>query len=297
MRRRAMWLCVAAFWACNDGAEVARPGADAFRPPADAAADARRLDGAPDVRVTDATADQGPGDAEADDVAIDAVAQDAVPLDATIDGHVVDAMPLDAMPLDAMIDGGAVDAIVDAVINAAPDLEPDGPPPPAVHRVFVTAAELDANLGGVVGADARCAAAAEAAGLQGVWRALISDEGVAARDHVVVRGPIETIAGARVAENAADLWDDSLRHAIDSDETGAPLAGNLHVWTGTDGDGDPDAQPNTWCNGWGTRGEAAGAVDVGRADQRDHRWISLYGAGASAYGCRNRARLYCLDGQ
>lgn len=225
-----------------------------------------------------------------------------------------DADP-DARPVDAAPDAGpdaAPDAIADATPDAAPDvgepgdagpdgasdaLPPDMPRAPATHRVFMTAEAFTADFGGLAGADAACAAAAAAAGLDGVWMAILSDADTGARDRLTITGPIETTAGARVAEDADDLWDGAIRAPIAVDANGRPPGGRPDVWTGTDADGSPDARANSFCSGWGRLDRPLGGVEIGRGDLTDARWIAFYRDGASAYACSSAARLYCIDGQ
>ncbi len=231
-----------------------------------------------------------------------------------IPGPIEDAAP-DARPVDAASDAtpdAAPDAIADATSDGAPDtgdpgdagpdgapdaLPPDMPWAPAVHRVFMTAEAFTADFGGLAGADAACAAAAAAAGLDGVWMAILSDADTGARDRLTITGPIETTAGARVAEGADDLWDGAIRSPIAVDATGRPPGGRPDVWTGTDADGSPDARANSFCSGWGRLDRPLGGVEIGRGDLVDARWIAFYRDGASAYACSSAARLYCIDGQ
>lgn len=259
-------------------------------PPADAGPDVI-VDAMLDV-MTDVMTDAMP------DAARDAMAgppPDASPPDGSADA-IVDGMTAtdpDAMS-EAMPDTGP-DAMTDAISDAMP--APDMAWPPAAHRVFMTAQTFSASFGGLAGADAACAAAATAAGLDGVWRAILSDAATAARDRLVIIGPIETTAGEPVARDADDLWDGAIRVPIAVDARGLPPGGRPDVWSGTDADGTPDARANSFCSDWGRADRPLGGVEIGRGDLADARWIALYRDGASAFACSSVARLYCIDGQ
>lgn len=240
----------------------------------DAGPDGGRVDGAPADGALDSGADH---DAASPDGAV------------TPDGGPTDG----GMGLD----GRVVDAIVDAEVDAIVDAEIDMPWLPAQHRVFFTAEAFSADLGGLAGADALCQTAAREAGLGGAWAAIISDGDTAARDRLVVRGPIETVNGERVAQSAEDLWDGTIRVPIGVDARGERVAGQPNAWTGTDADGASDRRGNTFCNRWGLDGRPLGGVEIGRGDQTDARWISLYRDGASAFACTSTAHLFCIDGQ
>ena len=77
------------------------------------------------------------------------------------------------------------------------------------------------------------------------WKAIASTETVSARGNTGTTGggivPIYNLAGQRVANNYADLWDGLIQNAIDMDENGATV--NRYVWTGTQSDGTAAASP------------------------------------------------------
>lgn len=267
--------------------------------PVDAAPDVI-ADAMPDVMrdaARDAMADMRPDIAPADGGdPLDAASDGAV--DAFADG-MTDVMPDGGeIPSDAALDGMA-DGMSDGMSDAMPDATPipDMAWPPAAHRVFMTAQAFPASFEGLAGADAACAAAAADAGLDGVWRAILSDAATAARDRIVIVGPIETTAGEPVARDADDLWDGTIRTPISVDATGLPPGGRPDVWSGTDADGTSDARANTFCSDWGRADRPLGGVEIGRGDLADARWIALYRDGASAFACSSMARLYCIDGQ
>src|SRR5690606_39254095 len=125
---------------------------------------------------------------------------------------------------------------------------------------FITSRGLGdgANLGGIAGADAHCAALAEAAGTAGkTWRAYLSTNGaggVNARDRIG-NGPWFNANGALVARSVEDLHYSNTgltkEHSIT--ESGQVVNGrgdtpNQHdILTGSNPDG--TASENT-CNNW-----------------------------------------------
>lgn len=104
-----------------------------------------------------------------------------------------------------------------------------------VKRVFVTSVTYSGNLGGVAGADAKCATAAEAQSLGGAWKAWISSGSVNAIDRINDVGPWYLVNGVqKVFNNKANLSTTPLV-AIDEDETGGQPTwmGIDGMWTGT----------------------------------------------------------------
>jgi hypothetical protein len=120
-----------------------------------------------------------------------------------------------------------------------------------VRRIFVTSQVYTADLGGLSGADAKCQALADAAGLGGTFKAWLSDSKTDARDRVTHVGDPYTLADG-VTVVAPD-WHylmntpngTMLEHAIDRTETmnPAPTNGTINcgsgpsAWTATVADG------------------------------------------------------------
>ena len=133
---------------------------------------------------------------------------------------------------------------------------------------FVTSAGpgKGGDLGGLAGADAHCAALAEAAGVTGrTWAAYLSTSEVDARDRIG-DGPWHNARGELIAESVAALHGDgnAIAKATALDETGAVVNGrgdqpNRHdILTGSLPDG--TAAPET-CEEWTSAGaETAGIV-------------------------------------
>jgi hypothetical protein len=131
-----------------------------------------------------------------------------------------------------------------------------------------------ADLGGLAGADAHCAALAKAAGAGNrQWRAYLSTTGtgsVNAKDRIGA-GPWFNAKGVQVAANVADLHADTNKLSKENSltEKGEVLNGrgdtpNMHdVLTGSNLDG--TASTNT-CNNWTSSAE--GSANVGHHDRQ-----------------------------
>ncbi|MES3006936.1 MAG: hypothetical protein V4751_04105 [Pseudomonadota bacterium] len=129
-----------------------------------------------------------------------------------------------------------------------------------------------ANLGGLDGADAHCAALATAAGSSGkTWRAYLSTQGagaVNARDRIGT-GPWFNAKGVQIAANVAELHSEA---ALTGKENSLTEAGNTvngrgdepnqhDILTGSQADGTTftDGADHT-CNNWTSSSEGTAAV-------------------------------------
>lgn len=177
-----------------------------------------------------------------------------------------------------VVDAGVQDTGVDAAYT--------GP-----LRAFVTDGTWTGNLGGLAGADQRCAAAALAASLggSGRWVAWLStaNDNVRAVDRVTSDGPWELVNGDILANSKADLTDGDLQRAPRRTEKNEVINQvNDRVWTGTKGDGTP-AQYD--CALW-TSGGGGSAGHVGEANNQGGGWTL-----ADVETCNNVNRLYCFE--
>ncbi len=133
------------------------------------------------------------------------------------------------------------------------------------------------DLGGLAGADARCAQLAQAAGTTGkTWRAYLSTQGegaVNARDRIG-NGPWQNAKGVVIAKNVDELHGDpNINKQTALTEKGEPVTGrgdtpNRHdVLTGSQSDGRafPAGEDRT-CGNWTKSG--AGAAMVGHHDRQ-----------------------------
>jgi hypothetical protein len=158
-----------------------------------------------------------------------------------------------------------------------------------------------ADLGGLEGADAHCAALAKAAGSTRTnWRAYLSTTlpggaaGVNARDRIG-KGPWYNARGVLIAKDVDDLHSDSVN--IDKQtaltEKGEPVKGrgdkpNEHdILTGSDPQGRySTAGGDTTCGNWSKSGE--GSAIVGHHDRvglKDTRHMKSWNSSHGSRGC------------
>ena len=176
------------------------------------------------------------------------------------------------------------------------------------------------NLGGLAGADAHCAALAEAAGIRGkTWRAYLSTSTVNARDRIG-NGPWYNVKGELIAENLAQLLTaegNKISGTTAIDETGAtppylrvvdgtpqpPAAGVplVHdILTGTTDEGTVAAGQT--CNDW-TDGTANSTAMLGHADRLGRNpglnsWTAIHPSSGcdmtSLQGSGGAGMFYCF---
>jgi hypothetical protein len=173
----------------------------------------------------------------------------------------------------------------------------------AAMTFFVTSAGKGdgANLGGLDGADAHCAALAKAAGATKTnWRAYLSttapggEAGVNARDRIG-KGPWQNAKGVVVAKSVEDLHSAAVN--IDKQtaltEKGEVISGrgdavNQHdILTGSDPQGMfSTAGGDTTCGNWTKNGE--GSAIVGHHDRiglKDTRHMKSWNSSHGSRGC------------
>jgi len=175
-----------------------------------------------------------------------------------------------------------------------------------------------ADLGGLEGADAHCAALAKAAGSKKTnWRAYLSttapagDPGVNARDRIG-KGPWHNAKGVLIATGVESLH--SAANGITKEtaltEKGEAVSGrgdavNTHdILTGSDPDGNySTAGGDTTCGNWAKSGE--GSAIVGHHDRvglKDSRHMKSWNSSHGTRGCGQEALkgtggaglLYCF---
>jgi hypothetical protein len=158
-----------------------------------------------------------------------------------------------------------------------------------------------ANLGGLEGADAHCAALAKAAGsAKTAWRAYLSttapggDAGVNARDRIG-KGPWQNVKGVVVAKSVADLHSASnnINKQTALTEKGQTVSGrgdpvNTHdMLTGSDPDGNfSTAGGDTTCGNWTSSGD--GSAIVGHHDRmglKETRHMKSWNSSHGTRGC------------
>ena len=162
-----------------------------------------------------------------------------------------------------------------------------------------------ANLGGLDGADAHCAALARAAGSSKAnWRAYLSttapggEAGVNARDRIG-KGPWQNAKGVVVARSVDDLHSASshLDKQTALTEKGQPLPGlgdavNMHdILTGSDPAGMfSTAGGDTTCGNWTSSGD--GSAIVGHHDRiglKETRHMQSWNSSHGTRGCSQEA--------
>lgn len=158
-----------------------------------------------------------------------------------------------------------------------------------------------ADLGGLEGADAHCAALAKAAGSTSTaWKAYLSttlpggDAGVNARDRIG-KGPWKNAKGEVVAASVEELHSakNNLTKATALTEKGETVSGrgdavNLHdILTGSDPAGNySTAGGDTTCGNWTKSGE--GSAIVGHHDRiglKDTRHMTSWNSSHGTRGC------------
>lgn len=134
-----------------------------------------------------------------------------------------------------------------------------------------------ANLGGLAGADAHCAALATAVGAGGkTWRAYLSTQGaggVNARDRIGT-GPWYNARGVMIAQNVAQLHSEGAMTGKENSltEAGNQVNGrgdtpNQHdILTGSQADGTAFSGDNLTCNNWTSN--SAGSAQAGHHDRQ-----------------------------
>lgn len=161
-------------------------------------------------------------------------------------------------------------------------------------KVFVTSTTYTGNLGGVSGADAKCAARATAASLPGTFKAWISDGTTApASTFAQATQSYRLVDNTQIADDWADLTDGSLYAPINKDEFGAPAVsiGN-RVWTNVQVTGIRfyPSGTNIHCTGW-TYGSGSATYGVtGMFIVSGGSWSA-----AEDRACNETYPLYCFQ--
>ena len=165
--------------------------------------------------------------------------------------------------------------------------------------VFATSERYTGNLGGVAGADDKCQALADQAGLPGVYLAWIADSDPdsapatrftrARSAYILPPGPGPGALG-KVADNWADLTNGTIDRPIDLVETGTSIrdTGGVLVWTNVVFDGTQvGARVDAHCSDWIRR---IGTGVRGTALAMNAQWTQF----GSVANCATGAHLYCF---
>jgi len=227
------------------------------------------------------------------------------------DGAVADSGSTDSGSGDGAIDSGSMDGGPDSGASdtgtstdssVVTDSGSDAMDAGRDYRFVFATSTLQAMAfpGGRSGADTLCNDRAETAGLSGSFRAWLSTlEGPAASRlpdlppggwHLVGAGGT---VGDLVAVNKLELLSDTIGHAIDRTEYGAPILADtdeLKVTTGTLADGGVAGTGIlATCRDW-TSDQSGLLVRSGRTNLRDAGWTQRGNA-----TCATLARIYCFE--
>ena len=169
--------------------------------------------------------------------------------------------------------------------------------------VFLTSDEHAANLGGLEGADAICQGKARSAGLQGTFKAWLSDSNTSAAQRLTHSAvPYIDTRNQVIANDWEDLTNGSLQRAITVDQTGFDWDSDAShcgafiwlaaVWTGTATDG--SSKP-PFCSDWTSTADIeTDSAHVGHYCYASEAWTDQTG-GDTTKGCSAETSLYCFQ--
>jgi hypothetical protein len=173
------------------------------------------------------------------------------------------------------------------------------------RRVFVTEDTYSGNLGGLLGADAKCRAAAMAEGLAEPEKfvAYLSTGEISANqrygEQIVEEMPLITIGGIKIAASYASLISEGpLGEGILATETGEVLY-SARVATNTTADG-ASYMPTQDCDGWSSSSPddevrfGYNALPLDSPDWATWQSMGMW-AGAGTYPCAAQFHLYCFE--
>jgi collagen triple helix repeat protein len=186
-----------------------------------------------------------------------------------------------------------------AVYNSEHVRVGDAPPfcPPQQKVVFLSSQSYNGNLGGLVGADAKCQALAVSAGLKGEFKAWLSSDDMSAEARLTHSpAPYVRVDGAVVASNWDQLTSAALTYPINITELGVVITVfPPYTWTGTDTAGSNGyANCNSWTSDLGGHGYIGA---VGYPLYTNAAWTLKY-SGLSGYQdaeCSRPLRIYCFE--
>jgi hypothetical protein len=153
------------------------------------------------------------------------------------------------------------------------------------NKMFVTSLTFASDLGGLEGADAKCAERTRAAALGGSYIALLSTSTVPAFSRLGSASGWIRVDGRPFANSQKDLIEGRISYPPMLDEFGKTVT-SPHVWSGTEYGGMP--APQGTGNDW--RAPMGASCNAGDAFNGEHRWYEYYSA-----PCTYEARLYCFE--
>ena len=155
------------------------------------------------------------------------------------------------------------------------------------NYAFVSSAQYDGNLGGLAGADAKCAALADAAKLPGTFKAFLSTCAVNVKDRFTAGGGFVRVDGKILVPTTAAFADNQLRNPLWLDEKGVKQVGDPsaeRVFTGTATD--LTAYPNAHCTDWTNGATGTGVVS---GTQWTGPWSTV-----NSSPCGTTEHIYCF---
>src|SRR3989344_6210456 len=173
------------------------------------------------------------------------------------------------------------------------------------RRVFLTSNSYTGNLGGLIGADAKCQSRADLANLGGTWKAWLSDSTGSPSSrfdlsYIQANKPYKLLNGTTIANNWSDLIDGSLTSPIKVDEKGItqtvdPSIGTL-VWSNTYETGivkptSPVGGTRQDCNNWTSSSHSAPYGEIGLYDRANSNWTGF----SNTFCDSANVRLYCFE--
>lgn len=165
-------------------------------------------------------------------------------------------------------------------------------PSSSYRRVFITSKKYNGNLGGIAGADAKCQERANAANLDGSWKAWLSDSTISVSSRLEHSNmPYKLINDVTIADNWSDLTDGTLKVGdnIYLTELGINIVED-YVWTGTHHNGDTINPEEKKCDDWSSSAGFSGHNAVGDSTRFDYGW-----SWGNTYDCSNEFALYCFE--
>lgn len=161
--------------------------------------------------------------------------------------------------------------------------------------VFVSSETYYGDLGGLDGADAKCQALADAAGLFGEYKAWLSDATTSAESRLNHNPrPYILVDGTVVADDWADLTDGNIDNPINLTELNETPTEDGGVWTNSDYLGGPICYGLDVCAcvSW-TNSFEGFAGFIGFIGSTDHYWSGT--SDGPVVHCAEPWRLYCFQ--
>lgn len=162
--------------------------------------------------------------------------------------------------------------------------------------VFATEAVYDGNLGGVAGADAKCAAAATqynnlpTGATYRAWLSTSASTPLTRFENAGTSEIIRRIDLTKIADNWADLISGTIDDDINKDNSHNDPS-QTYVWTGTNTNGAYYPGSYTACEGWTDNSyvDSSDRAYIGRKDYNNSPWTRN-----GLQPCHNSNHLYCF---